>query len=194
MLKLFRAPTRLYSVRSFTMYIKNEGKLKMRRKNLERCVEDYIVDYKDSIYRLAYSYVRNVENALDIVQESIYKAFSSINSLKKSEFIKTWFYKIVVNTSIDFIRKRKKEILVDDEFILYNDLGHSDVYGDIDLQKALSKLPQDYRTIITLRYFEDLKIKEIAMVLDLNENTVKTKLYKGLDKLKVDINIERQEV
>lgn len=166
----------------------------MRRKNLERCVEDYIIDYKDSIYRLAYSYVRNVENALDIVQESIYKAFSSINSLKEPEFIKTWFYKIVVNTSIDFIRKRKKEILVDDEFILYNDLGHSDVYGDIDLQKALSELPQDYRTIITLRYFEDLKIKEIAMVLDLNENTVKTKLYKGLDKLKVDINIERQEV
>lgn len=166
----------------------------MRRSKLEKYVEGYITEYKDAIYRLAYSYVKNPEDSLDIVQESIYKAFSSIDSLKEPAFIKTWFYRIVVNTSIDFIRKRKREILIDEEFIFNNDAGHTDTYRDIDLERALDDLPEDYRIIIILRYFEDLKIKEIAEVLDENINTVKTKLYKGLDKLKININIDSQEV
>lgn len=185
---------RLYSVSDFRMDVHNEGKIEMRKDKLEKYVEDYIVEYKDSIYRLAYSYVRNTEDSLDIVQESIYKAFSSINSLKEPKFIKTWFYRIVVNTSIDFIRKGKKEILVDDEFLVHNDIGHRDTYDNIDLKRALDDLPNDYKTIIVLRYFEDLKIKEIATVLGQNVNTVKTNLYKGLDKLKININIDRQEV
>lgn len=160
----------------------------MRRSKLEKYVENYIIEYKDSIYRLAYSYVKNNEDSLDIVQESIYKAFESIDTLREPKFIKTWFYRIVVNTSIDFIRKRKKEILVDEEFMLNNDIGHIDTYRDIDLKRALDDLPEDYRIIIILRYFEDLKIKEISEVLGENINTVKTKLYKGLDKLKININ------
>jgi RNA polymerase sigma-70 factor, ECF subfamily len=160
----------------------------MKRSKLEQHVENYITEYKDSIYRLAYSYVRNAEDSLDIVQESIYKAFISIDSLKEPKFIKTWFYRIVVNTSIDFIRKRKREILVGEDFLLSNDIGHRDTYTDIDLKRALDDLPEDYRIIIILRYFEDLKIKEISEILDQNINTVKTKLYKGLDKLKININ------
>ena len=58
-------------------------------------------------YRLAYSYVKNADDALDILQESIYKAISSIESLKDSSYIKTWFYKIIVNTSLDFLEKER---------------------------------------------------------------------------------------
>ncbi|WP_075724091.1 RNA polymerase sigma factor [Tissierella creatinophila] len=166
----------------------------MRKVELEKYVEDYIIEYQDAIYRLAYSYVRNVEDSLDIVQESIFKAFSSIDSLKEPQFIKTWFYRIVVNTSIDFIRKRKREVLVDDESLLYNDIGRIDIYEDIDLEKALNELPNNYRTIIILRYFEDLPLKEIASILGQNINTVKTNLYKGLKKLKININIGDKEV
>ncbi len=165
----------------------------MQGSKLEKYVEDYIIEYKDAIYRLAYSYVKNPEDSLDIVQESIYKVFSSIDSLKEPDHIKTWFYRIVVNTSIDFIRKRKREVLVDEEFLLKKDIGHRDDYSDVDLQQALDSLPDDYRIIIILRYFEDLKIKEIAEILDQNINTIKTKLYKGLDKLKMDFNLDSQE-
>lgn len=165
----------------------------MRRSRLEKYFEEYIIEYKNSIYKLAYSYTRNKDDALDIVQESIYKGFESINSLKEPEFIKTWFYRIVVNTAIDFIRKRKREVLVDEEFLQINDTGHSDFYKDIDLQRALDDLPDEYRTIIILRYFEDLKIKDVAKVLNQNTNTIKTKLYKGLEMLKIDINIDNKE-
>lgn len=166
----------------------------MRSVGLEKHIENYIVEYKDDIYRLAYSYVRNVDDALDIVQDSILKAFSSIDSLREPQFIKTWFYRIVVNTSLDFIRKNKKEILVDESFLTIKDSGCEDTYDDIDLSKALNGLPDEYKTIVVLRYFEDLKIKEIAEILDQNINTIKTKLYSALNMLKIDTNIFEQEV
>lgn len=156
---------------------------------LEKYVEDYITEYQDVIYRLAYSYVRNTEDSLDIVQDSIYKAFSSIDSLKEPQFIKTWFYRIVVNTSIDFIRKREKEILINADILNIKNTVQSDSYKDIDLKRAIEDLSDDYRTIVLLRYFEDLKIKEIAEILNQNVNTVKTKLYSALEKLKINTNI-----
>ncbi|MBW4875114.1 MAG: sigma-70 family RNA polymerase sigma factor, partial [Paeniclostridium sp.] len=61
---------------------------------------------------------------------------------------------------------------------------------DIYLEQALDRLPEEYKSIIMLRYFEDMKIEEIANVLQQNINTVKTKLYKGLRRLKIKINTE----
>ena len=63
-----------------------------------------------------------------------------------------------------------------------------DKYEDIDLQRALDQLPEKYRTIIVLRYFEDMKIGDIAQILGENENTIKTRLYNALAKLKISIS------
>jgi len=171
------------------MYIR-EGSISMKKKDLERHFEDYVIKNKGPIYRLAYRYVRNVEDALDIVQESIYKGISSLESLKDINVIKTWFYRIVVNTSLDFIRKRNRETVIDGEYLFENELIDTDNYANIDLERALEKLPYSYRTIIILRYFEDLKINEIAEVLDINISTIKTRLYKGLELLKIEMNTE----
>lgn len=65
--------------------------------------------------------------------------------------------------------------------------GANDNYKDLDLQKALDNLPPNYRSIIVLRYFEDLKIEEIADILELNVNTVKTRLYSALKKLRLNM-------
>lgn len=159
----------------------------MRNKILEKQIADYVIENKEKHYRLAYSYVKNVDDAMDIVQESIYKAFSSINSLREPSYMKTWFYRIVVNTSLDFIRKRKKMVVVDEEVISSFDSGAVDIYPNIDLQKALDDLPDNYRSIIVLRFFEDLPIKEVAEILGENVNTVKTRLYKSLEKLRIKI-------
>ena len=138
-------------------------------------VEKYIIENREYYYRLAYSYVKNEADSLDVIQESIIKALISIESLKEIEKVKSWFYKIVIRTSIDYIRKNKK----------YNDM--IDQYKDLDLYKALDELDETYKTIIILRYFEDMKINDIADILDENPNTVKTRLYAGLKKLKIDI-------
>ena len=65
--------------------------------------------------------------------------------------------------------------------------GKTDQYRNLDLYKALDELDEMYRTIIILRYFEDMKIEDIAYILDENLNTVKTRLYRGLKILKIDM-------
>ncbi|WP_024620073.1 RNA polymerase sigma factor [Metaclostridioides mangenotii] len=149
--------------------------------------EEYIIENKNSFYRVAYSYTKNEDDALDVVQESIYKALYSVDNLQDINYINTWFYKILIRTSIDNIRKNARyKNLVSTELPLDQD-GVYDKYTDIDLRKALEELPVEYKSILLLRFFEDLKIEEVAEILDENVNTVKTRLYTALKKLKYKI-------
>ncbi len=146
-----------------------------------------ILENKESYYRLAFSYVRSRDDALDVIQEAIVKAFSSRKDLKDTDSLKSWFYRIVINTALDSLRKNKKYTYLDEE--QWEDISseNSESYEDVDLHKALEKLPPKNRTIIILRYFEDMKLSEIARILGENENTVKTKLYSTLKKLRLEL-------
>lgn len=146
----------------------------------------YITEHKEALYRLAYTYTKNEQDALDVVQEATYKALVSAHTLKDCTLIKTWVYRIVVNTALDLIRRTKKVILATDE-MLESDDGRYDQYENIDLKRALEKLEIQDKAIIVLRYFEDMKLQDIATVLGINQNTLKTKLYKVLRKLKIDM-------
>ncbi|MEK3894681.1 RNA polymerase sigma factor [Bacillus sp. FSL W7-1354] len=149
-----------------------------------------ITDRKEDFYRLAHSYVKNQEDALDIVQESIKKALDSVDSVRNPDTIKSWFYKILVRTAIDFLRKRKKLKVMDDQTIEFLSKGKEDIYRDTDLHEALDELPHPYRTIIVLRFFEDLKLEEIAEITGENLNTVKTRLYRGLKLMRIQLTKE----
>ena len=165
----------------------------LKNECLAEQIAECAVRYKENYYRLAYSYVKNADDALDVVQESIYKAISSMGSLKDTDYIKTWFYRIVVNTSLDFLRKQRKSATVGEDVLVSFYFGTADDYVDFDLQKALDNLPDKYRTVVILRYFEDLKIEEIAEILNENINTVKTRLYKALEKLRIKLS-DNEEV
>lgn len=157
----------------------------MDKNSLEEQIAEHVLKYKENHYRLAYSYVKNSDDALDIVQEAVYKAIYSKDSLKNPNYLKTWFYRILVNTSIDFIRKKRNIEVVDKEILENLDSGTADDYENFDLKKAMDNLPDNCRTVIVLRYFEDLKIEEIAEILNENVNTVKTRLYKSLKTLRI---------
>jgi RNA polymerase sigma-70 factor (ECF subfamily) len=167
---------------------KEKGIAIMTKKNIEKLLTRCVTDNKENVYRLAYSYVKNQEDALDIVQDSIYKAFTSIGLLKDPEAVKSWFYRVVVNTSLDCLRKHKKVQPVEDEKLELYSLGTEDIYQDIDLERTLDDLPDKYRSVIVLRYFEDLKIEEVADVLGENVNTIKTRLYQALQLLRVQMS------
>ena len=154
----------------------------MTKQELYKIVEEYILSHKEAHYRIAYSYVRNKEDALDIIQESIYKALASIASLENPKAIKTWFYRILVNTSVDFIRKNSRIIYVEEPEIA---TAQEDHYENIDLEKALDYLPPEQRIVIILRFFEDLKLEDVAAALGENLSTVKSRLYAGLKKLRI---------
>lgn len=165
------------------------------RKKLRKEVEGYLLANQQPLYRLAYSYVKNPEDALDIVQESIVKAISSVDSLEKSQSIKTWVYRIVVNTSLDALRKQKRLDIMDEETLSRYESGTASFnYSDLDLAKALDQLPPDDRSRIVLRYYEDLKIEDVADILNENVNTTKTRLYSTLRKLRLQMEEEIKEV
>lgn len=157
----------------------------MKKDELFKKIEEYVLQNKEAHYRMAYSYVKNTEDALDIVQESIIKAFSSYKSLKKPQYLKTWYYRILINTSLDFLRKSEKEVLADDNVLFQLESGVEDKYPDIDLNEAVDKLSEKYKSVVILKYFEDMTFEEISIVLDENVNTVKTRLYTSLQKLKL---------
>jgi RNA polymerase sigma-70 factor, ECF subfamily len=161
----------------------------MKKNKMYGIFEDLIMQNKESHYRLAYSYVKNKDAALDIVQESILKALNSVDSLANAEHIKTWFYRILVNTSLDVLRKQGKLSYVEDIVLDLNYEAKDDIYENLDLQTAMDNLPHNYRLIISLRYFEDLKLEEIAAILGENLNTVKTRLYAGLKRLRIEMEI-----
>ena len=157
----------------------------------EKQIKKYIVENKESLYRFAYSYVRNEDDALDIVHDAICKSLTNVSTLKNIDNIKPWIYQIVSNCAIDCIRKNKKYVSLNEDLQELNAIKY-DTYEDIDLQEALERLPEKYRIVIILRYFEDMKIRDIAQILKENENTIKTRLYNGISKLKIEL-IEEEE-
>ena len=80
----------------------------MRQENYDK-MTGYIIENQNKFYRLAFSYAQNQEDALDIVQNAVLKALDHYESLKNYDAIKTWFYRILVNESIYFLKKNKKE-------------------------------------------------------------------------------------
>ncbi len=82
---------------------------------------------------------------------------------------------------------------MDDEALEYLSSGREDQYKDIDLKQAMDQLPVKYKTIIILRFFEDLKMDEIAEIIEENVNTVKTRLYRGLNLLRITMTEEDLE-
>ena len=155
----------------------------MNTETLQKKVEEQVLHSYEAMYRLAYTYVRNEEDALDIVQESVYKAMKGAGSVKGEAYIKTWLWRIVMNTAVDFIRKNRREISVD----AFSETGREDIYRDFDTLDALKVLDERERAVVVLRFFEEQKLTEIAETLCENVNTVKTILYRSLKKLKMEL-------
>ena len=149
-----------------------------------KLVEKFINENIDSAYRFALTYMKNQHDAEDVVSDSIIRALKAADSLKEPDRIKTWFFKIVSNTAITHIRKKQKTIPFDN---MENGDMYEDSYSISNINEMIEKLPKEYMEVIVLRYFEDMKIEDIAKVLDENVNTVKSRLYRGLKKLRLEL-------
>lgn len=161
----------------------------MKRELYDKLVS-YIIENQNKFYRLAYSYVKNQDDALDVVQNAVCKALEHYEDLKNEDAMKTWVYKIVLNESYTLLKTKKRIILSEDNSyweIPYEETGfeiHDDLYSRIN------QMESDLQNIIKLRFFEELTLSEIAQVLKMNINTVKTKLYRGLHALKISVEQE----
>lgn len=154
-----------------------------RKAKKEQKIEQVLLENYNSYYRLAYSYVHNEADAGDIVQNGAYKAILHSDSLKQEEYAATWVYRIMLNEIFRFLKK-DKTISMDEIQVEY---GKEDSYENVDLRNALNAMSMEDKAVIELKYFEDLKLTEIAEVLGENVNTVKSRLYRGLKKLRLEL-------
>ena len=158
----------------------------MKQIAYERLIQ-YILENQDRFYRLAYSYTRHREDALDAVQSAVCKALEAHEGIKNADAVKTWFYRLLMNECLAVLKKRSRVVLTAEA------AGQEEPYYEKgyepggDVEEELEKLETDIQGIIKLRFFEEMSLKEISAVTGLNLNTVKTKLYRGLKLLKENI-------
>lgn len=148
----------------------------------EQKIEQLLLENYNSYYRLAYSYVHNESDACDIVQNGAYRAILHSDTLRQEKYAATWLYRIMLNEIFRFVKK-ERSLPLD---VVEVEQGKEDTYENIDLQRALDMLPKEDKAVIELKYFEDMKLTEIAEVLNENVNTIKSRLYRGLKKLRVE--------
>ena len=151
--------------------------------NIRQQLNEYIIAHQEDLYRLAFSYVKNRDAALDVVQESIVRALSKSDSLRQPEYLKTWFYRILLNESMNHYRRGRRLVPLE-ETALDGPAPASDPAERLDLYAAIDRLDPREQTVIRLRFFQDMKLEEIARITNTNLNTVKSRLYKSLRKLR----------
>jgi RNA polymerase sigma-70 factor, ECF subfamily len=156
--------------------------VKKAMKGNKKALEELLILHSDQLYRTAYIYVKNREDALDIVQETSYKAFKSIEQLKNEEYFLTWLTKILINCSYRLLNKKKKELPLENVTKLKT--KNSEIEESIDLLEAIDQLDEKYKNTIILFYLHDLPIKEVAKLMNIPTNTVKTYLSRGKNQLK----------
>jgi RNA polymerase sigma-70 factor, ECF subfamily len=158
------------------------------KRGREKIFEEYIRSNKEKLFKISYVYLKNKDDAMDVIHESIVKAYNKLGTIKELENIDNWFIRILMNTAIDYIRKNSRTVLIEDKYmeVLIN---KSKVQGD-SFNLLIENLDEELRLIIILKYFHGYKIREISEILNLKESQVKNKIHKALNLLRKEIEEE----
>lgn len=172
---------------------------KLARKGDQRAFAEIVGLYKDKIFHLAYRMLNNRHEAEDIVQETFLRVYKSLDRYDENQKFSTWIYRIGTNLCIDRLRKRKPSYSLDADM---NDQEGMDGYSMIPsddrtpesemlisetqriIHQAIESLPAKYKTIMILRYIQDMSLQEISDVLDLPVTTIKTRVHRGREYLR----------
>lgn len=138
-----------------------------------------IKNNKEYLYKMAFLYVKDEQDALEVIHETVYRAFLNIEKLKKAKFFNTWITKILINVSIDFLKKKGKNEMLDESTPIRKEKCEISTEEKLDLYNAIDLLNDNYKTVIIMMYFNDMKIKDISKVMETPENTVKTYLRRA---------------
>ncbi|HEX7845043.1 MAG TPA: RNA polymerase sigma factor [Chitinophagaceae bacterium] len=173
---------------------------KCKRGDMQSCKELYY-RYSKAMFNTSFRIVNNTSDAEDVLQESFLAAFSHLQDFDHSSAFGAWLKRIVINKSISFLRKQKLAIV--DIDTTATELIEEEKPDELDIQlkvesikKAVSELPNGYRTVLSLSLFEQCSYEEISGMLNISETTVRTQYHRGkqklLELLKKEVCDERQ--
>ncbi|WP_085994181.1 sigma-70 family RNA polymerase sigma factor [Oceanobacillus senegalensis] len=158
----------------------------------EELIDEIMNKHGQDILQLVYSYVNNKELAEDLTQDIFVKCYKSLHTYRGKSKIKTWLWRIAINHCKDYLKSwYNKKVIVTENESMYTEVQKESVEqtviqndDDHRLASAVMNLPIKYREVIYLFYFEELPIKDIAIVIQVKENTVKTRLRRAKELLK----------
>ncbi len=147
---------------------------------LKECIEKN----KESMYRLAYSYTKSREAALDIVQETVVRALEKVHTLRDPGSMKNWLFRILVNESVSWYRKNRRTVPLPGQDEPAAQDGTAEIAEALDVYRAVQRLGPELKTVVILRYYEDMRLEDIAKITHAPLNTVKSRLRRGLDQIR----------
>ena len=183
-------PTRMYTASDLEQLDEDELVNRFKNGDIE-AFNPLVLKYEKKIYNLIYQQIRDRETAKDISQEVFLKAFKALPDFKGGSAFYSWIYRIAINSSIDFQRQRNRsKVLTFEELPLDADdvLRMSDSHPSPEklleekelgriIRKAVRELPPGQRRVFNLRHRRELAIKEIAVLLNRSEGTIKAHLH-----------------
>ena len=173
---------------------KDEEQLLMQQltdpKSQRTAFERLVREYSEQLYWQVRRMVLSHEDANDVLQNVFLKAWSHLDDFHQDSKISTWIYRIAVNESLDFLRRKKNQIVMnaDDGGQSVSQTLMADRYFDGDdtealLQEAIAQLPDVQRTVFNLRYFEEMKYGDISKLLDTSEGALKASYHIAVKKI-----------
>ena len=195
---------------NFSANAKNDFMLVIRAKDGDqKAYAELMQRYKDSIYFMALKMVNNKDDAMDLTVETFGKAFENIEKYKPDFAFSTWLFRIATNNCIDFIRKKRLNVVSlqtlsdedrDDKQLQIASDSLNPEQTSIKKQESeklksiVEQLPQRYRTLIVLRYYDEQSYEEIAQQLDLPLGTVKAQLFRARDLMSNIMNRKKKNL
>lgn len=150
--------------------------------NRNELIKEILDKYSDMVYRIALTRCKNKESAEDVYQTVFLKYSEKMPNFESEEHSKAWFIRVTINLSKDENTSAwNKKVVALDDSIQFETKEDSDLFIDI------CKLPQNYKSVIYLMYYEGYKVKEISNILNASEGTIKTWLYRAREILKENI-------
>lgn len=137
---------------------------------------------KKRLYRTALLYLGSESMALDAVDEAVYKGFCAYKKLRQEEFFDTWMTRILINVCNTELRRRKKEIAVEEL-----PETAAEEFDALPLKEAVARLPKDLRAVVVLRYFTGLTVAETAEALNIPQGTAASRQRRALELLKLEL-------
>lgn len=151
-----------------------------RKEMDKRAFGELIMANEVQLYRIAKSILKQDEDCEDAAQEAVTKAFEHLETLQNDRYAKTWLIRILINVCYDLAEKRKRQQVFEEEKYRREEqrIDYRDLY------EALFLLEGENRLVLVLHYLEGFQVKEISEMLGIPEGTVKSRLYRGREKLK----------
>lgn len=145
---------------------------------------ELIEHYRADLYKTAYAILNNNEDVADAIQNTILICFEKMQELREAKYFKTWMIRILINECRQIIRGNQKSCQLED----FREASYTDVREDASIEQAefrelLQHLDEKYRVVVVLYYAQHYRIREIAELLEISQNTVKTRLKRAREQL-----------